>query len=160
MYENLKSRLHGRLEHLASPGWFAFVFAFLCFLGPFAGAAHADGEWQGEWQLTNTAGGDFLILEQDGQKVTGNFLSGFGRVEATVTDERIKGVLYFNELREAFSAVLSEDGRSFSGTNDAGEWLKAVKFGGSEIATNQSIDLSSPRATLRTFRSCPIPWCS
>lgn len=151
MYENLKSRLHGRLEHLASPGWFAFVFAFLCFLGPFAGAAHADGEWQGEWQLTNTAGGDFLILEQDGQKVTGSFLSGFGRVEATVTDERIKGVLYFNELREAFSAVLSEDGRSFSGTNDAGEWLKAVKFGGSEIATNQSIDLSSPRATLRTF---------
>lgn len=151
MYENLKSRLHRHLEHLASLGRFAFVFAFFCLPGPFTGAAHADGVWQGEWQLTNTAGGDLLILEQDGQKVTGSFRSGFGRVEATVTGDRIKGILFFNELRETFSAVLSDNGRSFSGTNDAGEWLKAVRFGKSETATPQSIDLSSPRATLRTF---------
>ena len=151
MYENLKSRLHRHLEHLASLGRFAFVFAFLCLPGLFIGAAHADGVWQGEWQLTNTAGGDLLILEQDGQKVTGSFRSGFGRVEATVTGDRIKGILFFNKLRETFSAVLSDNGRSFSGTNDAGEWLKAVRFGRSETATPQSIDLSSPRATLRTF---------
>lgn len=147
----LKLRLYRHLEHFVSPGWFAFLFALLCLQGPFADAAYADGEWQGEWQLTNTAGGDFLILEQDGQKVTGSLRSGFGRVEATVTDDRIDGVLVFNELREAFSAVLSDDGRSFSGTNDAGEWLKAEKFGESDTATKEKIDLTSPRATLRTF---------
>jgi hypothetical protein len=72
----LKLRLYRHLEHFVSPGWFAFLFALLCLQGPFADAAYADGEWQGEWQLTNTAGGDFLILEQDGQKVTGSLRSG------------------------------------------------------------------------------------
>ncbi len=151
MLEGCKTRLQFGMTPMPAASWFHWVFALLYILLAMTGSARAEGAWQGEWQMTTTSGGDVLILEQQGQQVTGSFYSGLGRVEAAVTDKTIKGALLFNGLREGFSAVLGEDGQSFSGTNEAGEWISAVKVGGDGAATGTTVDLGNPRSTLRTF---------
>ena len=151
MLEGWKARLQGGMAHAFAARWIQTVLVLLCTVLALTGQVRAEGAWQGEWQLSTTAGGDFLILEQEGQEVTGGFRSGFGRVEAKVTGKQIEGILLFNGLREGFSAVLGDDGQSFSGTNEAGEWLNAVKLSGGDVATRARVDLGSPRATLRTF---------
>lgn len=151
MWKNRSAQAQMRLKQAPACCWLRVTLLFLFLLPALGATARAEGAWQGEWQLNTTSGGDVLILEQQGRQVTGSFHSGFGRVEAETEGRKIEGVLLFHGLREGFSAVLGEDGQSFSGTNEAGEWISAVKLGREGSATGTKVDLGSPRATLRTF---------
>ena len=115
-----------------------------------AGTASADQPWTGEWRLTWGSGGALVSLQQDGNSVGGSF--GNGLIRGTVHGERFDGQIIFNSETENLTATLSADQQSFAGTTESGDWLNGFRLTAEDLqAATVAIDLSSPRATLRSF---------
>lgn len=115
-----------------------------------AGAAAAQGPWSGEWKITWGNGGALVRLDQDGSTVAGSF--GSGQIQGTARDGHLVGQIIFNGGTEAITATLSEDQASFAGTTESGEWLSGERIGsGGLSAAGVTVDLSTPRAALRSF---------
>lgn len=115
-----------------------------------AGTALADGPWSGDWQLTWGNGGALVSLQQEGNSVGGSF--GDGLIRGTVHDQQFTGQVIFNGETEGLNATLSADGKSFAGTTESGDWLNGLRISaGDRQAAAIAVDLSSPRATLRSF---------
>jgi MscS family membrane protein len=128
------------------------VLFFSLFL---TGTASADQPWAGQWQLTWRDGGSMLTLLQNGTSVTGSYGNGRGRVEGTADGNRFEGDHSYDGVNDRFIAVLSADGASFSGRAATGDWLNGVRLvmGQSAGGTTVAADLSSPRATIKSFMS-------
>ncbi|MFO1132054.1 MAG: mechanosensitive ion channel [Hyphomicrobiales bacterium] len=115
-----------------------------------AGTASADAPWTGDWQLTWSNGGALVSLQQDGSSVGGSF--GNGLIRGTARDGQFEGQILYNGQTESLAATLSPDGSSFAGTTESGDWLNGVRVvAGDRQAEPVTIDLSSPRAALRSF---------
>lgn len=115
-----------------------------------AGTAAAQGPWSGDWQITWGNGGALVRLDQDGSTVGGSF--GSGQIRGTVRDNRFVGQIIFNGGAEAVTATLGEDEASFAGTTESGEWLSGQRIEpGGSTAPGLAVDLSTPRAALRSF---------
>jgi MscS family membrane protein len=110
----------------------------------------AEQQWTGEWQLTWGNGGALVKLQQDGNTVGGSF--GIGLIRGTARGSQFDGQIVYNGETEPLTATLSNDGNSFAGTTEAGDWLNGVRItpeNRQSAAIN--VDLSSPRAALRSF---------
>jgi len=115
-----------------------------------AATAMADTPWTGRWQITWSNGGALVDLHQDGSAVGGSF--GTGQIQGTVRDNRFVGQIIFNGGAEAVTATLGEDEASFAGTTESGEWLSGQRIEpGGSTAPGLAVDLSTPRAALRSF---------
>ena len=127
--------------------------AYLLFLAlVMAVPAMAEGAWEGSWKVAWPDGGGVLALTQEGTKVSGGYRSGHGSVEADADDRQLKGELIYRGSSVSFTAMLAADGTSFSGRTDTGNWLSGVRVAdGGAKADRPTIDLSNPRATLRSF---------
>ncbi len=113
-------------------------------------AAAAGQPWSGEWRLTWGTGGALVSLQQDGDSVGGSF--GKGLIRGSVHGDRFEGQIIFNGETENLTATLNADGQSFAGTTESGDWLNGFRLSADDLkAATVPIDLSSPRATLRSF---------
>ncbi len=138
-----------------------WVLAIVLTLG---GTALADGPWSGYWATTWRDGGARLLLDQQGDRVTGTYPLYGGRVEATARGSRLEGRWFEGSNTGNFVFVLDRDGNSFSGRYDTGEWWTGAR----SVAPDDlaKFDLFSPREAFRRFivncnlgRSVwPDPW--
>lgn len=115
-----------------------------------AGTAAADGPWSGDWQVSWGNGAAQVSLQQDGNSVGGSL--GNGLIRGTVVGNQLDGHLVYDGGSDSLSATLSADGNSFAGTSESGDWLNGVRVRpGDKRAEDFKVDLSSPRAAIRSF---------
>ena len=114
--------------------------------------ALAEGSWEGSWKIAWPDGGGVLALTQEGPKVSGGYRSGHGSVEAVADGRQLKGKLIQRGSSVSFTAMLTADGTGFSGRTETGNWLSGVRVAEAEAKADPlAIDLSNPRAALRSF---------
>ena len=136
------------------PRWLSFLLllsGLLLVAG--AGGASAAGEWAGTWQMQWRDSGGQIILEQQGDTVTGRspLFDGLieARVQADAQGERLEGRWGSAERSGRFVAVLARDGQTFAGRFDSGEWWTGSKT--LKPLVEQALALTSPRAAFTSF---------
>ncbi len=112
-------------------------------------AAFANGPWSGEWITSWRDDGDHLILQQDGDRVTGSYPLYGGRIEAVAEGRALRGTWTQGSDNGRFLFVMDRDGASFTGRYDDGEWWTGSRTQGPPGATGLS--QASPRDAFRQF---------
>lgn len=118
-----------------------------------APAAAQDGikaEWDGNWDTRWRDGGAQLLLEQTGSIVTGVYPLYSGRVEAVAVGRELRGRWIEEGRTGTFVFVQSQDGRSFAGRFESGEWWTGSRAV-TDLVQPVAVDQSSPMATMRGF---------
>jgi hypothetical protein len=94
-----------------------------------------------------------MILEQEGDTVTGRYPLYQGRIEGKARAEaqgsRLEGQWFVGARSGKFIAVLSRDKRTFTGRFDDGEWWAGERTRPYEIS--QRIGMRSPREAFTRF---------
>jgi MscS family membrane protein len=143
----LAKRSHPRQEQaIARILHFLSLFA-LCLCIPFP--AFADGPWSGYWVTTWRDGGARMLLDQQGDRVTGTYPLYGGRVEGIVRDRRLEGRWSEGDQGGSFVFVLDRSGASFNGRFDSGEWWTGAR--GADPISLPDFDRHSPREVFRRF---------
>ena len=115
-----------------------------------AAVAQNGGPWAGVWETRWRDGGANLSLQQEGDRVTGTYMPLNGRVEGTAANGSLAGRWADSGNTGAFEFTLAPDGETFLGRFESGEWWNGRRI---EHPTRLalSVDLTSPRAAMRTF---------
>ena len=121
----------------------ALVFLLL------SATAQADSLWSGYWATTWRDGGARLQLEQQGDRVTGNYPLYGGRVEAKAEGRRLDGQWFEGDRHGSFVFVMGRDDNSFAGRYDTGEWWTGARANAPDKSVR--LDASSPREAFRQF---------
>ena len=123
----------------------------LCLLVAASGGrlAWADGPWEGGWDTLWRDGGAHLELTQDGAHVTGKYKLYDGTIDAQAHDRVLEGQWREGSRNGMFRFDLAEDGRSFTGRFDTGEWWTGGRHAARPLVV--APDQSGVRETFRTF---------
>ena len=124
-----------------------FVSLAVLTLGPAFAADNPN--WSGTWNTRWRQGGARMEITQQGDHVTGRNLSFDGGIEGQTDGRVLKGRWMQGQRSGAIEFVLAEDGRSFMGRFDTGEWWTGGRIPSAPEATG--IDQRGPRQALRTF---------
>lgn len=109
-------------------------------------------DWSGTWESQWRGGGAVLFLEQEGDTVTGSYPLLDGELEGTVSGRVLEGVWWEASGRQGgFVFAKSEDGSSFSGRFDSGEWWTGNRISHTLKPDALEKNFSSPREVMRTF---------
>ena len=129
-----------------------FLIACVCMLlaAPMMALAEGRSDWTGEWDSRWRGGGARLYLEQAGDQVTGTYPLYNGRIVATVKGRQLEGRWIEGARGGDFLFVQSEDGRSFTGRFETGEWWTGNRAASLEEA-DRLLDQSTPQSTMRSF---------
>jgi MscS family membrane protein len=138
-----------RRRHVLAISWVGQGLLILALLLATTGTAFADGPWSGYWITTWRDGGAHLLLDQQGERVSGTYPLYGGRVEATAKGSRLEGRWFEGDKSGGFVFVLNRAGNSFSGRYDTGEWWTGARSAAPEV--RPSFDRSSPREVFRHF---------
>ncbi len=117
---------------------------------PIASPAQPADAWSGTWETRWRGGGARLLLEQEGDRVVGSYPLLDGEIEGRIQGRELRGRWREGSRTGDFTFVLSRDGTSFMGRFGGGEWWTGLRIE-EEDFTGDDLDLSSPRAALRTF---------
>jgi hypothetical protein len=90
-----------------------------------------------------------MSLVQNGSDVTGTYPLYDGRIEATANGRALNGTWIEGARRGTFHFNLAEDGESFSGQFDTGEWWTGGRGAARPLAA--APDQGGPRESPRTF---------
>jgi small-conductance mechanosensitive channel len=112
-------------------------------------AAARAADWTGSWDTRWRGGGAVLDLRQEGDRVTGAYPLYGGRVEAEVRGRELHGRWTEGDRFGRFLFVLSNDGQSFMGRFDSGEWWTGGRIAASEARL--AVDQATPRRAMRSF---------
>ncbi len=93
-----------------------------------------------------------LTLEQDGDRVTGTYEPGGGRIEARVESEELRGTWTDGTLDGTLIFALSQDDRSFAGRFGNGDWWNGERVSTDDRAAMMPIPPSyaTPRTALQS----------
>ena len=123
----------------------------LLFLIP-ALASDTDPDWNGIWHTYWRGDQALMTLQQDGNHVTGTYRPGNGRIEAQLSDDgRLVGRWVERGREGGVVAVLAEDGASFVGRFDNGEYWNGERLGRGDFAPVPFRTANTPREVLRTI---------
>lgn len=115
--------------------------------------ASAAGDWAGAWQMQLRGTDGRVVLEQEGDKVTGSYPLYGGQIQAAVIPgsrgERLEGSWSVGNRSGRFVAVLSQDRKSFAGRFDDGEWWTGTRT--SQPPLTLEFKLATPRETMTAF---------
>ena len=114
-----------------------------------ASAAWADGDWAGMWETHWRGTGGRLIMEQQGDTVTGRAPLYQGHVEGKAQGSRLEGRWSVGDRSGNFVAVLAPDKRTFAGRFEDGEWWTGERTSQPEFLPR--IGLRSPRDAFTRF---------
>lgn len=134
------------------------IFILMLFPGPFVfstlitSPVYAQGiiDWSGEWDSRWRGGGARLILEQDGNRVTGTYPLYNGTIVAEADSRELKGQWSQPGSEGEFLFIMSRQGDTFAGRYSSGEWWTGIR---SRVVPRPEIpiDQSSPMTTMRSF---------
>ncbi|WP_270935632.1 mechanosensitive ion channel family protein [Falsiroseomonas oryzae] len=113
-----------------------------------SGAAQAES-WTGSWDTRWRGGGAMLDLRQEGDRVTGTYPLYDGRIEAQARGRELQGRWIEGDRFGSFLFVMAEDGQTFMGRFDTGEWWTGGRVAGT--APRLAVDQATPRRAMRTF---------
>lgn len=130
-------------------GFSGVLLGLLCATASLA-QQDAPADWSGTWETRWRDGGARVIMEQDGSTVTGSYPLFGGRIEAEATGRALHGRWLENDRAGSFTFVQSQNGQSFTGRFDSGEWWTGARAA-SVLADIVAADQSSPMATMRSF---------
>ena len=109
-------------------------------------------DWSGTWESKWRNGAAVLYLHQEGSRLTGQYPLLDGKIEGTVEGRQARGSWRQRDDKAGgFIFTLSEDGRSFTGRFDTGEWWTGRLVSQQKSPKMIHSDFSSPREVLRTF---------
>lgn len=114
-------------------------------------AARAGGEWDGSWETHWRGGGVRLVLEQDGDRVTGRYPLYEGRIEATANGRHLTGRWIEGEHYGHFEFVMARDAQTFAGRYNGGEWWTGERA--QRLKIINPVGLGSPRDAVIHFVS-------
>ena len=129
---------------------FLIACVFMLLSAPVMALAEGSADWTGEWDSRWRGGGARLYLEQAGDQVTGTYPLYNGRIVATVKGSKLEGRWIEGARGGEFLFVQSEDGRSFTGRFETGEWWTGNRAASLEDAVGL-LDQSTPQSTMRSF---------
>ena len=129
---------------------FLIACVFMLLSAPVMALAEGSADWTGEWDSRWRGGGARLYLEQAGDQVTGTYPLYDGRIVATVKGSKLEGRWIEGARGGEFLFVQSEDGRSFTGRFETGEWWTGNRAASLEDAVGL-LDQSTPQSTMRSF---------
>ena len=116
--------------------------------------AFADDEqltWTGTWEVRSLHSGAQMKLVQEDRHVEGTYQPYDGWLEGEVRDNRLIG-RWTEQAREGSVVMtMAPDGKSFMGRLDGADWITGSRVDLTNQLPQQLIDLSTPRATLRSF---------
>lgn len=122
-------------------------------LAPVAHAIGDQGPWDGRWHTYWRDGEALLVLEQDGDTITGTYEPGQGSIEASVQAGELRG-RWSDQTREGrFVFVLSDDGRSFAGQFGNGDYWNGERVDAVDYKIRMPLAPSyeTPRDTLQSI---------
>jgi small-conductance mechanosensitive channel len=108
-------------------------------------------DWTGTWETRWRGGAAVLRLQQAGNKVTGSYPLLEGTVEGTVNGRILDGNWSQTGASGKFLFAMAEDGGTFMGRFDSGEWWTGTRLSRFEDYRLEPANLSNPRETLRFF---------
>lgn len=117
----------------------------------FAPAAAQTQDWTGEWQTFWRGGSAILTLEQTGDRVTGSYEPGGGRVEGQVVGDALRGRWRQRGNSGEFVFALTTDGEAFTGRYESGEYWNGQRASEGEDGIARFYGTGAPRETLRSF---------
>jgi small-conductance mechanosensitive channel len=124
------------------------VLVLAVLLALLAGPARA-ADWTGSWDTRWRGDGAVLDLRQEGQRVTGAYPLYNGRVEGEVRGRELHGSWTEGDRSGRFLFVMSDDGKSFMGRFDSGEWWTGGRVAAGDARLQA--DQASPRRAMRSF---------
>jgi hypothetical protein len=92
-----------------------------------------------------------LVLEQNGDRITGSYGPHRGRVEGTVSGRTMRGTWSDEGAGGSVIFTLSRDGRILTGQFDNGEYWNGVRDDDNASPLDDLISNSTPRDTLRSI---------
>lgn len=105
--------------------------------------------WTGGWDTRWRGGGAVLDLQQEGNRVTGSYPLYGGRIEAELRGRELHGRWTEGDRFGGILFVMAEDGASFMGRFDTGEWWTGGRM--TSAAQRIPVDQATPRRAMRTF---------
>ena len=111
--------------------------------------ARGDGPWAGTWDTVRPDGGGSLVLDQQGDRVSGTYLPEGGRLEGTITGSRFEGRWTEADRSGKIDLLLDADGRTFAGRDDLRGWWTGQRSVATKLAL--PVDLGTPRDAFSTF---------
>lgn len=108
-------------------------------------------DWTGTWDTRWRDGSAILTLKQEGDRVTGEYAAFGGRVEARAEGNSLIGRWIEADASGGLVFTLTEDGESFAGRFDNGEWWTGGRTTSAEDISLLFSNRNSPRETMRTF---------
>ena len=130
------------------PLW--LIILLLLFIKP-ATAGDTETDWGGFWHTYWRGDQALMTLDQDGDQIAGTYRPGNGRIEARLSEDgRLVGRWIESGREGGIVAVLSEDGGSFVGRFDNGEYWNGERLGEGDFAPVPFRTANTPRDALRT----------
>ncbi|PWJ13870.1 mechanosensitive ion channel family protein [Jannaschia seohaensis] len=111
--------------------------------------AQSSPSWSGRWDTFWRDGAAVVELQQDGRSVTGTYEPGAGRIEGQIDGQVLRGRWFEDEVSGQLIFAISDDGQSFAGRFDTGEWWNGRRSGGA--AERLIAGDASPRETLQSI---------
>ena len=117
-----------------------------------ASTPQGNGTWGGSWDVQRSDGGGRLVLQEQGDRVTGTYEPQDGRVDATAHGRRLEGTWHEGDQSGAIELLLGDDGRSFAGRGEIHGWWTGQRYGSHHQSTPlPPTNLDSPRDALLDF---------
>lgn len=108
--------------------------------------------WGGSWDVQRSDGGGRLVLQQQGDRVTGTYEPQEGHVEATASERRLDGTWHEGDQSGSIELLLGDDGKSFAGRGEIHGWWTGQRYGAHHEGTPlPPTTLDSPRDALLDF---------
>ena len=126
-------------------------FAGLLLLALTPTAFGAETGWSGDWHSFWRTGQALMRLEQQGDRVTGTYTPGDGRIEGTVEGAVFSGTWTQAEADGTFEFALSPDGRSFAGRFGNGEYWNGERVRGGTFTVSPFTRSDTPREAFRSI---------
>ena len=109
-------------------------------------------QWTGVWETYWRNGGAVVSLEQNGDRLKGQYPGFEGTMRGRVENSQVTGTWEDAAGVGTFTFSMSPDGQSFMGRFGSGEWWTGIRIdGGRARALAGPVDLSTPQLTLHRF---------
>ncbi|MDQ2092442.1 mechanosensitive ion channel family protein [Marimonas arenosa] len=111
--------------------------------------AQSSPDWSGRWDTFWRDGAAVVQLQQEGRSVLGTYEPGGGRIEGQIEGQVLRGRWFEDEVSGQLIFAISDDGESFTGRFDTGEWWNGRRSdrAGERLITGDA----SPRETLQSI---------
>ena len=129
----------------------AFLVGLATILFVNLAVAQPTGDWGGRWDTYWRDGEARMLLQRQGDAVSGTYEPGRGRIEGRIEDKVLRGSWYQDGTSGSIVFALAEDGQSFTGRFVDGEYWNGMRVPEAAGSTEAIVLRDTPRAVFRSL---------